>query len=86
LLWSLISSGHAGNAILASVMQELYCGCCAAGGLDPYPWQQVATELIDLTGGEKSYGRVRGRKKRIYKIPDQMGAAVVDIEAARKRA
>jgi hypothetical protein len=86
LLCALIASEYAGETILASALEEFYRDCCTVAGFGPYPWQLVATELIDLTGGEKPYERVRGVKKRVYKIPDQMAAAVVDNEAARKRA
>jgi hypothetical protein len=86
LLYALISSGYAGETILASALEDLYGDCCTFKGVEPYSWQLVATELIDLTGGEKPYERVRGVKKRVYRIPEQLAAAVVDIEAARKRA
>jgi hypothetical protein len=69
LLYALVDGGHAGESILASAMQEFYSECCMVAGVEPYPWQLVATELIDLTGGKKPYERVRGVKKRVYKIP-----------------
>jgi hypothetical protein len=61
---------HAGEPVLAMDVEKIYAAMCEALGWQRYPWQPVAIELRELTGGGKHYRWHEGHRRRVYCIQD----------------
>jgi len=74
-------AGFAGNFVLSLDLKKIYPVMCEELGWKAYPWQTVAPHARELTGGEKPYKWVEGRRRRVYFIAPKM-AKQCDAEVA----
>lgn len=68
LLHWVCEAGLGGKLVLAQDLQKIYPVMCEELDWMKYPWQTVACHLRRLTGGEKIYKWVEGRRLRVYRI------------------
>jgi hypothetical protein len=84
LAW--LKARYGGERVFAShLKKQLYPSFCAQKGWQPRPWNTLAEDLKELTGGRKNYEWVERdcelHRLRIYRIPS---AQVVQLEQVQR--
>ena len=62
-------AGFAGNYVLSLDLKKIYPVMCEELGWKTCPWQTIASEMREMTGGRKTYKWVDGERRRVYFIP-----------------